>query len=122
MDIWKETNGGTWHYGNYAVNHAIFGIPCGSNIVSNLRLTYITDGTSNTVGVGEPDHAPGSPPNHFYDKLWAYRAPWNPFDADRSYSEAERAARGDVVYRRAEPPSHHRRVARRQPAGGETAS
>ncbi len=86
MDIWKETNGGTWHYGNYAVNHAIFGIPCGSNTVSNLRLTYITDGTSNTVGVGEqygkcglgePDYTSGSPPNNFYYKLWAYRAPWN---------------------------------------------
>src|SRR5207249_2733974 len=63
LDVWKETNGGTWAVGNYGANHAIFGVPCGSNTVSRMTLTAITDGTSNTVafaeqygrcGLGEP--------------------------------------------------------------------
>lgn len=84
-NTWKETNGGTWAMSNYGANHAIFGIPCGSNTISNLRLTTITDGTSNTVafaeqyarcGLGEPDLTSGAAPNNFFHKLWAYRAPW----------------------------------------------
>jgi len=83
--IWKETNGGTWAVGNYGANHAIFGIPCGSNTVSRMTITAITDGTSNTVafaeqygrcGLGEPDSTSGAPPNNYFYKLWAYRAPW----------------------------------------------
>jgi type II secretory pathway pseudopilin PulG len=85
LPIWKETNGGTWAVSNYAANHAIFGIPCGSNTVSMLKMVTITDGTSNTVafgeqyakcGLGEPDTTSGAAPNNFYHKLWAYRAPW----------------------------------------------
>jgi prepilin-type N-terminal cleavage/methylation domain-containing protein len=82
-DRWKEKNGGTWAPCNYAMNHAIFGVPCGSNTVSDLTLTAITDGTSNTVafaeqyavcGLGETDNTSGSP---YYHKLWAYRAVWD---------------------------------------------
>jgi prepilin-type N-terminal cleavage/methylation domain-containing protein len=85
LEVWKETNGGTWAVSNYGMNHAIFGIPCGSNTVSKLTLVGITDGTSNTVGfaeqygkcgAGEPDATSGASPNNFYHKLWAYRAPW----------------------------------------------
>src|SRR5438132_1367426 len=53
LPLWKETNGGTWVVGNYGANHAVFGIPCGSNTVTNLTLPTIQDGTSNTVGFGE---------------------------------------------------------------------
>jgi prepilin-type N-terminal cleavage/methylation domain-containing protein len=86
LPIWKESNGGTWAVGNYAANHAIFGIPCGSNTVSKLKMVTITDGTSNTVafgeqygkcGLGETDTTSGAAPNNYYHKLWAYRAPWN---------------------------------------------
>jgi len=82
---WKESNGGTWEISNYGMNHAIFGIPCGSNVVSKLTLIQITDGTSNTVGVaeqygkcglGEPDTTSGASPNNYFHKLWAYRTPW----------------------------------------------
>jgi len=85
LDVWKETNGGTWAPCNYAANHAIFGIPCGSNTVSTLTMTRIIDGTSNTVGfaeqyakcgLGEPDATSGAAPNNYWHKLWAYRAPW----------------------------------------------
>jgi prepilin-type N-terminal cleavage/methylation domain-containing protein len=85
LDIWKETNGGTWAVSNYGANHAIFGVPCGSNTVSRMTLLGISDGTSNTVGfaeqyarcgLGEPDSTSGGPPNNYFHKLWAYRAPW----------------------------------------------
>jgi len=85
LDIWKESNGGTWAPSNYAANHAIFGVPCGSNTVSSLNLIRITDGTSNTVGfaeqyarcgLGEPDTTSGAAPNNYFHKLWAYRTPW----------------------------------------------
>jgi prepilin-type N-terminal cleavage/methylation domain-containing protein len=88
LEVWRETNGGTWAVGNYAANHAIFGVPCKNNdagSVSKLTLSGITDGTSNTVGfgeqygkcgTGESDRTSGAPPNNFYHKLWAYRAPW----------------------------------------------
>ena len=78
LPIWKETNGGTWAVGNYAANHAIFGIPCGSNTVSTLKMVSITDGTSNTFafgeqyakcGLGEPDATSGAAPNNYYHKL-----------------------------------------------------
>jgi type II secretory pathway pseudopilin PulG len=85
LEVWKESNGGTWAVSNYGLNHAIFGIPCGSNTVSKMTLVGITDGTSNTVGfaeqygkcgTGEPDTTSGASPNNFYHKLWAYRTPW----------------------------------------------
>jgi prepilin-type N-terminal cleavage/methylation domain-containing protein len=85
LEIWKESNGGTWAISNYAMNHAIFGVPCGSNTVSNMKLQTITDGTSNTVGfaeqygkcgLGEPDSTSGAAPNNYFHKLWAYRTPW----------------------------------------------
>ena len=85
LEVWRESNGGTWAVCNYGVNHAIFGVPCGSNTVSRLMLQTISDGTSNTVGfaeqyakcgLGEPDATSGGAPNNFFHKLWAYRAPW----------------------------------------------
>jgi prepilin-type N-terminal cleavage/methylation domain-containing protein len=85
LPIWRETNGGTWAMSNYGANHAIFGIPCGSNTVSNTKLVGISDGTSNTVGfaeqyarcgLGEPDTTSGASPNNYFHKLWAYRVNW----------------------------------------------
>jgi type II secretory pathway pseudopilin PulG len=82
---WRETNGGAWAVGNYGANHAIFGVPCGSNTISKMTLVQITDGTSNTVGfaeqygrcgVGDTDYTSGSPPSNYYEKLWAYRVNW----------------------------------------------
>jgi len=85
LPIWKETNGGTWAVCNYGANHAIFGVPCGSNTISKLKIEGISDGSSNTVGfaeqyarcgLGEPDSTTAAPPNNYFYKLWAYRAPW----------------------------------------------
>jgi len=85
LAVWKESNGGTWAVCNYGANHAIFGVPCGSNTVSKMTLQSITDGTSNTVavaeqygrcGLGEPDTTSGASPNNYFHKLWAYRTPW----------------------------------------------
>jgi len=85
IEPWRESNGGNWEACNYAVNHAIFGVPCGSNTISNLTLIRISDGTSNTVGfaeqyakcgLGEPDTTSAPSPNNYFHKLWAYRAPW----------------------------------------------
>jgi prepilin-type N-terminal cleavage/methylation domain-containing protein len=88
LKVWRETNGGTWAVSNYGINHAIFGVPCRNNdegSVSKYTLSEILDGTSNTVGyaeqyarcgLGEPDSTSGGPPNNFFHKLWAYRAPW----------------------------------------------
>jgi prepilin-type N-terminal cleavage/methylation domain-containing protein len=88
LPIWKESNGGTWAVSNYGANHAIFGVPCkngDAGSVSKMKLTGIADGTSNTVGfaeqyakcgLGEPDSTTAAPPNNYFYKLWAYRAPW----------------------------------------------
>src|SRR5207249_2581418 len=71
LPIWKESNGGTWAISNYGMNHAIFGIPCGTITISNMTLQGISDGTSNTVGFAEqygrcgqpePDYQVGPPP------------------------------------------------------------
>jgi prepilin-type N-terminal cleavage/methylation domain-containing protein len=86
LPVWKESNGGTWHVGNYAANHALFGRPCTGFTISDLSLVKIIDGTSNTVGFAEQygkcgltetDNTSGAPPNNYRHKLWAYRAPWN---------------------------------------------
>ena len=83
---WVESNHGTWAISNYGANHAVFGVPCGSNTNSMMRLTSIKDGTSNTVGfaeqygrcgTGEGDHTSGSPPNDNFHKLWAYNVTWD---------------------------------------------
>ena len=85
LPIWKESNGGTWAISNYGANHAIFGVPCGSNTVSNMTMTGASDGTSNTVifaeqygrcGLGEPDSTSGASPNNYFHKLWGYRVNW----------------------------------------------
>jgi prepilin-type N-terminal cleavage/methylation domain-containing protein len=85
LPLWRETNGGTWAISNYGANHAIFGVPCGSNTNSKMKLTGISDGTSNTVGfaeqygrcgLGEPDHTSGSAPDNYFHKLWAYNVTW----------------------------------------------
>jgi len=82
-DTWVESNGGTWGPCNYAANHAIFGVPGGSNTNSRMTLPAMQDGTSNTVGfaeqyavcgTGETDMTSGSPNFH---KLWAYNVTWN---------------------------------------------
>lgn len=80
--VWTESNGGTWGISNYAANHAIFGVPGGSDTNSRMTLQGITDGTSNTVGfgeqygvcgAGETDPTMGSQNFH---KLWAYNVTW----------------------------------------------
>jgi prepilin-type N-terminal cleavage/methylation domain-containing protein len=81
-EVWRETNGGTWGLNNYAANHAIFGVPGGSNTNAKATLMTLSDGTSNTVGFGEQygvcgtgenDPTMGSP---YYHKLWAYNVTW----------------------------------------------
>jgi prepilin-type N-terminal cleavage/methylation domain-containing protein len=81
-EVWRESNGGTWGISNYAANHAIFGVPGGSDTNSRMTLPGISDGTSNTVGfgeqygvcgTGESDTTMGSPNFH---KLWAYNVTW----------------------------------------------
>jgi prepilin-type N-terminal cleavage/methylation domain-containing protein len=81
-EVWRESNGGTWGISNYAANHAIFGVPGGSNTESKMTLQGMTDGTSNTVGfgeqygvcgTGETDTTIGSP---YFHKLWAYNVTW----------------------------------------------
>jgi prepilin-type N-terminal cleavage/methylation domain-containing protein len=85
LDLWKESNGGTWAVSNYGANHAIFGVPCGSNTISKMTIQGIPDGSSNTVGfaeqyarcgLGEPDSTSGASPNNYFHKLWAYRVNW----------------------------------------------
>ncbi len=80
-DTWVESNGGTWAHCNYAANHAIFGVPGGSNTNSKMTLQGISDGTSNTVGFAEQYAVCGtgewdttSGPN--FHKLWAYNVTW----------------------------------------------
>jgi prepilin-type N-terminal cleavage/methylation domain-containing protein len=68
---WTEGNGGTWAHSNYGANHAIFGVPCGSNQKSKMTLPQIMDGTSNTVGFAEQYGKCGTD-----DKLWAYYPIW----------------------------------------------
>ncbi|MDY3557517.1 DUF1559 domain-containing protein [Gemmata sp. JC673] len=109
IDVWKESNGGTWGISNYGMNHAIFGVPCSGNTVSKMTLVGITDGTSNTVGfaeqygkcgLGEPDTTSGASPNNYFHKLWAYRTPWRwergpYFDTRLMSSGMQGTAQGD---------------------------
>jgi prepilin-type N-terminal cleavage/methylation domain-containing protein len=85
IPIWVEADHGAWAFSNYGANHAVFGVPCGSNTNSRMRLTSIKDGTSNTVGfaeqyarcgLGESDFTSAAPPNNYYQKLWAYNVTW----------------------------------------------
>jgi prepilin-type N-terminal cleavage/methylation domain-containing protein len=82
---WEENNQGTWGVCNYGANHAVFGIPCTGNTNSMMRLTGITDGTSNTVGFAEQYAMCGSgdttgsnyESSTAYEHLWAYNVTWN---------------------------------------------
>ena len=86
-DTWTEGNGGTWAHSSYGMNHAVYGTPrdpvplCTGTIdqVSKgngrLKLTSLTDGTSNTVGVAEQYAVCGTgsgAPDGFFHKSWAY--------------------------------------------------
>jgi prepilin-type N-terminal cleavage/methylation domain-containing protein len=78
---WNEPDGGVWGVCNFGANHAIFGIPCGSNTNAKMKLVYITDGTSNTVGFGQQyarcgGGDPNSPDTDFHH-LWAYNVTWD---------------------------------------------
>lgn len=78
---WTEPDGGVWAPCNYGANHAIFGVPCGSDTVTMLTLVTITDGTSNTVGFAEQYAAcgtgDGNSPTGYYQHLWAYNVTWD---------------------------------------------
>jgi prepilin-type N-terminal cleavage/methylation domain-containing protein len=78
---WTEPDGGVWGVCNFGANHAVFGVPCGSNTASNMKLIAITDGTSNTVGVAEQFAKCGTgdanSPNGDYQRLWAYNVTWS---------------------------------------------
>jgi prepilin-type N-terminal cleavage/methylation domain-containing protein len=79
---WEEIDGGVWAPCNYGANHAVFGIPCGSNTVTTLRLATILDGTSNTVGFAEQYAKCGTGDSNTtyesnnYQHLWAYNVTW----------------------------------------------
>ena len=77
---WTEPDGGVWGVCNFGSNHAIFGVPCGSATNSKMKLTDISDGTSNTVGFAEQYARCGvgdsnSSDTDFYH-LWAYNVTW----------------------------------------------
>jgi prepilin-type N-terminal cleavage/methylation domain-containing protein len=77
---WKEPDGGVWGVCNFGANHAVFGVPCGSNTNAQMRLTSILDGTSNTVGFAEQYARCGTgdanSPDNDYHHLWAYNVTW----------------------------------------------
>jgi len=76
----REPNNGTWGVSNFGANHAIFGVPCGSNTNGKMKLTTITDGTSNTVGFAEQyarcGTGDGNSADGFFHHLWAYNVTW----------------------------------------------
>jgi prepilin-type N-terminal cleavage/methylation domain-containing protein len=78
---WTEPDGGVWGVSNFGANHAIFGVPCGSNTNSKMTLVSISDGTSNTVGLAEQYARCGggdaNSPDTDYHHLWAYNVTWN---------------------------------------------
>jgi prepilin-type N-terminal cleavage/methylation domain-containing protein len=78
---WTEPDGGEWGVCNFGANHAIFGVPCGHNTNSGMRLVSITDGTSNTVGFAEQYARCGTgdpnSPDSDYHHLWAYNVTWS---------------------------------------------
>jgi prepilin-type N-terminal cleavage/methylation domain-containing protein len=80
---WTEKDGGAWGVCNFAANHAVFGVPCGSNTNSKMKLTAISDGTSNTVGFAEQyarcgtgDNNSTADPDKDWHHLWAYNVTW----------------------------------------------
>jgi|SRR5579883_2239158 len=89
-DTWTESNGGTWALSSYGMNHAVYGTPsdpvAGVDVISkvtkgNARFTLlsITDGTSNTVGIGEQYSVCGPSSNStdgLNHHLWAYNLTW----------------------------------------------
>jgi prepilin-type N-terminal cleavage/methylation domain-containing protein len=81
VNPWSEPDGGVWGVCNYGMNHAVFGVPCGSNTNSKMKITGISDGTSNTVGFCEQyglcGTGDGGAANGFYQHLWAYNTPWD---------------------------------------------
>jgi prepilin-type N-terminal cleavage/methylation domain-containing protein len=84
INPWVESNGGTWGISNYGLNHAVFGVPCGSNTNSNMKLVGITDGTSNTVGICEQYANCGTGDTNgkgssagYQEHLWAYNVTWD---------------------------------------------
>lgn len=91
-DTWTESNGGTWAHSSYGMNHAVYGTPndpiAGVNTIDRVtkgnarfKLTSLTDGTSNTVGIAEqyavcgPTVVSGGS-DAFNHKLWAYNLTW----------------------------------------------
>ena len=78
---WTEPDGGVWGVSNFGANHAVFGVPCGSNTNSRMTLVSIIDGTSNTVGFAEQYARCGTgdrnSPDNDYHHLWAYNVTWS---------------------------------------------
>jgi prepilin-type N-terminal cleavage/methylation domain-containing protein len=81
LNPWTEPDGGVWGVCNFAANHAVFGVPCGSNTNSRMTMTSMLDGTSNTVGFAEQYAKCGTgdanSPNGDFQKLWAYNVTWD---------------------------------------------
>jgi len=95
-DTWTEPNGGTWAHSNYGMNHAVYGVPNdpvagidGNATIDKvtkgngrLKITSITDGTSNTVGIAEqygrcgPQDSGHANSDGFSHKSWAYNLTW----------------------------------------------
>jgi type II secretory pathway pseudopilin PulG len=73
----NEDPAGLWMPGNYAANFQVFGNPAAgntipANMLSNLDLTRVSDGTSNTVFFAERFRTC----NQNYSPLWGHGA-WN---------------------------------------------
>jgi prepilin-type N-terminal cleavage/methylation domain-containing protein len=81
---WVEANNGTWGVCNFGANHAVFGSPCGpgAHQFGSMKLTGMTDGTSNTVGFAEQyakcgtGDSTGKVNDGWNHHLWAYNVTW----------------------------------------------